>query len=196
MQRLIKTTTNYIFQICTGKKNVKNLLMLSLMLSVAAGCKKSSTDGVISRGNPCTTDSCILTSQTWRISSITDECDLGKFTATLASDPGLTTIPWATFLFNHDSTVTLTGGGHGDYTFTDVTKSLVLIFNALPLHFNVTALAATSLLFTGDKVQMNPRTDPSAEATYAINSIAGDLHDKYGVDTSKIHYVQVSFNYY
>jgi hypothetical protein len=196
MQRLIKTTTNYIFQICTGKKNVKNLLMLSLMLSVAAGCKKSSTGGATSRGNLCTTDSCILTSQTWRISSITDHCDIGDYTATLGTNPDLSTIEWATFLFNANSTLTLTGGGHGDYTYTPSDKSLVLTFNALPLHFNVTSLTKTSLAFTGAKFQMNPRTDPSPEATYAIKSIAGDLHDNYGVDTSKIHYVQVSFSYY
>lgn len=193
MKKQLKTLL--ILSIYRRKKITKSLLLIIPVIVLALGCKKSSGDTVVLPPS-CTTDSCILTSHNWRISSITDECDLGKFTATLATDPGLTTISWATFLFNPDSIITLMGGGHGNYTFTDATKSLVLIFNALPLQFNVTSLTQTSLTFISGKVQMNPQTDTSPGANYAIKSIAGDLHDNYGVDTSKIHYIQVSFTYY
>jgi hypothetical protein len=173
-------------------KIMKGVLLIIPVITVVSGCSKSSSSAPVTPPS-CTTDICILTSQTWRIGNITDHCDLGDYTATTTE---LATIPWATFLFNRDSTVSLTGGGHGNYTYTDSTKSLVLIFNALPLQFTVTSLAPSSLAFTGAKVQMNPQTDTSPEASYAIKSIAGDLHDNYGVDTSMIHYVQASFIYH
>ena len=50
-------------------------------------------------------------------------------------------------------------------------------------------------LRTGNKIQMHPRTDSSVEANYAINSIAGSLHTDFGVDTSKIHFIQTAFSY-
>lgn len=191
MKKQIKTSLT--LNIGRRRKITKSLFIIIPVILLTLGCKKSS---VVPPPPPCTTDTCLLRSHNWRIATITDHCDIGDYTATLATNPGLSTIAWATFLFNANSTLTLSDGGHGDYTYTASNKSLVLTFNALPLHFDVTSLTKTSLAFTGAKVQMNPRTDPSPEATYAIQSIAGDLHDNYGVDTSKIHYIQVSFSYY
>jgi len=189
MKKQIKSLLT--LNICRKKKITKSLFLIIPVIILALGCKKSSVDP--GGPPPCTTDTCLLRSHNWRIASSTTYTDIGNYPKTAVE---LANIAWATFLFNPDSTVILTGGGHGNYTFTDATKSLVFIFNALPLQFNVTSLTKTSLAFISGKVQMNPRTDPSPEATYAINSIAGDLHDNYGVDTSTIHYIQVSFSYY
>lgn len=172
------------------KKFISRISIISFIL-LTLGCKKSSDS--IGGPQPCTTDSCILTSHTWRIASSTIYTDIGNYPSTTAQ---LATLEWVTFLFKPDSTVMLNGGGHGNYTYTASNKSLVLIFNTLSLHFDVTSLMRTTLTFIGSKVQMNPQTDTSPEAAYAIKGIAGNLHDNFGVDTSKIHYVQVSFSYY
>jgi hypothetical protein len=156
-------------------------------------CKKSSpsTSNTVPSFS-CATDACTLTYYKWGIASQTISTDLGTYSYTAAQLAG---INWATFQFKPDSTCLTYGGGTDNYSYDPSTKKMVLTENLLPLHFDVAFPTKTSMTLTGNKVQMHPRTDSSVEATYAINSIAGGLHTDFGVDTSKIHFIQSVFSY-
>jgi hypothetical protein len=156
-------------------------------------CKKTSSSANNSVPSfSCTTDFCTLTYYKWGIVSQIVSTDLGTYTYTSAQLAG---INWATFIFKPDSTCATYGGGDDTYSYDPLTKKMILIENLLPLHFDVTFQTKASMTLTGDKVQMHPRTDSSVEANYAINSIAGGLHTDFGVDTSKIHFIQAVFSY-
>jgi hypothetical protein len=172
---------------------MKILFPIILLFITSLSCKKSSpstTNTVPSF--TCTTDLCTLTYYKWGIVSQTVNTDIGTYTYTTGQMAG---INWATFQFYPDSTCITYGGSHDTYHYDPSTKKLILIENLLPLHFDVVFPTKTSMTLTGDKVQMHPRTDSSVEANYAINSIAGGLHTDFGVDTSKIHFIQAVFSY-
>jgi hypothetical protein len=177
------------------KKETMSLILLILFLSVSGlSCSKSSTSAPAPppTTTSCTTDICKLTSFKWEIVSQRISTDLGDYTY---STTQLATINWATFLFKPDLTYTTYGGGKGNYVYTESTKTLELVENLLPLHFDVAFPKPSSMTLTGNKIQMHPRTDSSVEANFAINSIAGSLYNDFGVDTSKIHFFQATFTY-
>jgi hypothetical protein len=155
-------------------------------------CSKSSTSSQITTTPPCTEDICKLTSHTWRMIGQTVYTDKGNFKYTQAQTADM---EWASFLFNPDSTYINHNGNAGLYTYTASTKTLVLMEGILPLQFNVTNLTQVYLSIVGNKTQMNPQTDTSASANFAIDEIAGGLHNDFGVDTSTIHYIQTEFDF-
>jgi hypothetical protein len=160
---------------------------------VTVSCKKSSPSTTSAASSfSCTTDLCTLTYYKWGIVSQTVSTDIGTYTYTTAQ---MATINWATFSFKPDSTCVTYGGSNDTYSYNPSTKKMILIENVLPLHFDVAFPTKSSMNLSGVKVQMHPRTDSSVEANYAINSIAGDLHTDFGVDTSKIHFIQAVFSY-
>jgi hypothetical protein len=177
-----------------GMRELTNgLILISFLFLTGLACSKSSSS-TSGTGHPpaCTTDLCRLTSYKWEIASQTVSTDIGVFTHSISQ---VATENWATFVFRPDSSYTTYGGQTETYTYTPSTKKMVLVDNLLPIHFDVTFPTPTSMSLDGGKIQMNPRTDSSVEANFAINSIAGDLHDNFGVDTSKIHYIQAVFIY-
>ncbi len=171
---------------------MKSLMLIISAIILITGCSKSSSSNSVAAPPPCTTDSCKLVSYKWEIVSQTVQTDMGKYTYTTSQ---LATINWATFLFKPDLTYRSYGGQTGNYTYTTATKKMVLFDALLPISFDVAFPTLTSVTFTGDKVQMNPRTDSSIAANFEINAIAGGLYTDFGVDTSKIHFIQTVFSY-
>jgi len=164
------------------------LLFVSMM-----SCKKTSTTSTTTPPSfTCTTDACTLTYYKWGIASETVTTDLGTYTYTASQ---LANINWATFQFRPDSTCVTYGGSNDTYSYDTQTKRMILVENVLPIHFDVAFPTKKTMTMTGNKIQMHPRTDASVEANYAINAIAGGLHNDFGVDTSKIHYIQSVFSY-
>jgi hypothetical protein len=178
------------------KKETGSLIFLILFLSVIGlSCSKSSTSAPTpapTTTTACTTDSCKLTSLKWEIVSQHIITDLGEYTYSATQ---LATINWATFLFKTDLTYMTYGGEKSNYVYIDSTKTLVLIDNLLPLHFNVAFPKSSTLALTGIKIQMHPRTDSSVEANFAFNTFTTALYNDFGVDTSKIHFIQAVFTY-
>lgn len=168
---------------------MKSLFIIIICAVILLGCKKS---GSSVTPPPSCDDFCKLTSSKWRIVSETIKTDGGTYNY---NENQLADIPWSTFLFKDDSTYIDFAGETGPYSYKESDKSLTIEYAHLPLKFTVSTLLATSLTFTDDKVNMNPQTDTSAEANFAIQEIAGDLHDDFGVDTSKIKYFQASWSY-
>ena len=172
---------------------MKKVLAIIFLFIAHTACKKSTPS---STNTPppfsCTTDACTLTYYKWGIASETITTDMGTYTYTAAQ---LADENWATFTFQHDSTCLTHGGGTDTYSFDPSSKKLILTENLLPIPFDVAFPAKTSMTLTGVKVAMHPRTDSSIVATYAINSIAGGLHNDFNVDTSKIHFIQTVFAY-
>ena len=184
-----------ILNICRKREVMKLVFLTFFIFTAGFSCSKSSTTSSPPPPPPpppCTTDFCKLTGYKWEIFSQTVSTDIGVYTYQTSQ---LITINWATFLFKTDSTYLTYGGQTDTYSYSPSTKRLVLIDNFLPLHFNVAFPTATSLTLGGDTIRMHPRTDSSAEANYAINSIVGGLYKDFGVDTSKIHYIRTVFTY-
>lgn len=198
MKKLIKIIMPFagslsILNICRKKEIMKALFLVVFLFMTGVGCSKSSSSTPVAVPPPaCTTDFCKLTGYKWEIVSQTVSTDIGVFTYPTTQ---LTTINWATFLFKPDSTYLTYGGQTDTYSYSTSTKRLVLTDNLLSLHFNVAFPTETSLTLSSDSIKMHPRTDSSIEANFAINSIAGGLYKDFGVDTSKIHYIQTVFNY-
>jgi hypothetical protein len=163
-----------------------------LFISMISCKKTSTTTSTPPPSFSCTTDICTLTYYKWGIASQTITTDLGTYTYTAAQ---LATIDWATFQFKPDSSCVTYGGSNDTYSYDPSTKKMILVQNVLPIHFDVAFPTKTSMNLTGNKIQMHPRTDSSVETNYAINSIAGGLHNDFGVDTSKIHFMQAVFTY-
>lgn len=172
---------------------IKSLFLLMSFAIATAGCSKSSSSIVVFPPPPtCTTPFCMLTSHKWTIKSETISTNTGNYTYQTAQ---LATIPWATFLFRTDSTYTTYTGYTNKYSYTDSSKTLILKEDNLSLHFKIDSLAPFFLTLNGLRFQMHPRTDYSPEASYAINGVAGSLHNDFGVDTSTIQYIQPVFTY-
>jgi len=176
------------------KEEIKKLLFLTgFLLIINLGCSKSSPATSGTQPAPvCTTDLCRLTSYKWEIAAQTVTTDVGVYTYSISQTA---TENWATFIFKPDSTYTTYGGQTGTYTYATSTKKMVLVDALLPLHFDVSFPTPKSMSLTGGKIQMNPRTDSSVEANFAIINVAGSLYRDFGVDTSKIHYIQSVFTY-
>jgi hypothetical protein len=175
------------------KEDMKIVFTIIILFFITTGCKKSFSSG-INTAPPfsCTTDLCTLTYYKWGIVSETVSTDLGTYTYTSTQLAG---INWATFQFNPDSSCLTYGGSRDSYSYDPSSKKMVLTENLLPLLFDVAFPSNTSLNLMANKIQMHPRTDSSVEANYAINSIAGGLHTDFGVDTSRIHFIQPVFSY-
>lgn len=172
---------------------MKLIFPIVFLFVATVSCKKTTSS--TSNTTPsfsCTTDFCTLTYYKWGILSQTVNTDMGTYTYTAAQ---MAAINWATFQFKPDSTCMTYGGSNDTFHYDPSTKKMILVENLLPFHFEVAFTAKSSMTLTGDKVQMHPRTDSSVEANYAINSIAGGLHTDFGVDTSKIHFIQAVFSY-
>ena len=161
-----------------------------LAIIVLAGCNKNS--GTTPPPPPPCDGFCKLTSSKWRIVSSKVTTDAATYTS---DESQLIGIPWSTFLFKEDSTYVDFTGETGPYTYKESDNSLKMTFTGLPLSFTVPTLLQTSLTLMGDKVYMNPQTDTSASTNFAIQEIAGGLHDDFGVDTSQIHFFQASWSY-
>jgi hypothetical protein len=172
---------------------MKIIFPIVFLIVTSLSCKKTtpSVNNSLSSFS-CTTDFCTLTYYKWGIVSQTVTTDIGTYTYTAAQ---MATINWATFSFKPDSTCVTYGGSNDTYSYNSSTKKMILIENVLPLHFDVAFPTKSSMTLSGDKIQMHPRTDSSVEANYTINSIAGGLYTDFGVDTSKIHFVQAVFSY-
>ena len=175
---------------------MKNLLLISIVFLWVSGCSKSTSDTPASLNaspaSSCTTNICRLTDHIWKISSQTIYTDIGQYSYNTSQ---ITGIDWSTFSFKTDSSYIDFAGGKGGYIYSDSMKTLILVDNYLPIHFAVTALTESSLTLTGQKTNMNPRTDMSEEANFSIQNLGASLHNDFGVDTSKIHYIQAVFNY-
>lgn len=172
---------------------MKLIFPIVFLFITGIGCKKTTTSANISPPSfTCPTDFCTLTYYKWGIVSQTINTDMGTYTYTSVQ---LAAINWATFQFNPDLTCLTYGGSKDTYSYDTSTKKMILIENLLPLHFDVVFPARSSMTLTGNKIQLHPRTDSSVETNYAINSTLGGLHTDFGVDTSKIHFIQAVFSY-
>ena len=180
---------------------MKSLLNKRLIIVfVAIGftrCKKSESAPPPPPPPPCTL--CVLTANRWNLGQEVITTDVGNYSYTADQ---ISNIHWASFVFNWDHTWEDHASDVGTYVYYDGTSNtpptLVLTppNGGFSFNFTIGSISSDSLTLDLPKLQVHPLTDFSPGAVAEDNIFLSELAGNFGVDTSKVQWVQPVFKYH
>lgn len=166
-----------------------------LAIAIVSSCKKSNSSGTTPKP-PC--NFCILTANPWNLNNETILTDSANYT--YPSDK-ISNIDWASFVFKSDLTYTDHLSNTGTYVYYDSTSNTNASLTLTPgnggfnFKFTVPSISQDSLLLELPKLQVHPLTDMSDGAVAEDHIFLAGLHDDFGVDTSRVQWIQPVFTY-